>query len=148
MRRKTFSPAPHLVCIKRFPCLVFCFLVFFPPKVKTHHALGAEEQQREQAAGLGGVRQEDMTKVEGSPSLFRVHGRRRPGGRVTSNDRDAGTGFLSHFIKVVKWIWQQKKAVPSSPYPLAVPPQPSPTPGWPLPSRFLPGFLCSTISIR
>lgn len=42
MRRKTFSPAPHLVCIKRFPCLDF----FFFPKVKTDDELGAEKPWR------------------------------------------------------------------------------------------------------
>ena len=39
MLRKTFSPAPHLVCIKRFPCLGFF------PKVKSNDELGTEKQQ-------------------------------------------------------------------------------------------------------
>lgn len=52
MLRKTFSPAPHLVCIKRFPCLDFF------PKVKSNNELGAEKQQRNNSGdrqlGAGG----------------------------------------------------------------------------------------------
>lgn len=49
---------------------------------------------------LRGARLKDVTEVEGSPSLFRASGKQRPSRRVTSDDGDPGTGFLSHIIKV------------------------------------------------